>query len=554
MSEFYTNIEVRGNSVLYMGWKNGIPIKEKIAYTPHLFVASNEDTEYHAFQTNQPLKKVDFETIADMKTYVAAYGNISNFTLYGCSNVKRQFTRAMFPMEIVWDYLQTKIFFFDIETRVEGLDTTEDAIFQVRLEDEENFSVASYRQCMRLLDTDTPFYIIENEQEVFIKNAGVYVAGFPKPELAQQEITMVSLIDHHTAKLKVFTTLAPSSDNEIYKYDVDVMVFESEKSMLKEVVKYFATTRIDVLCGWNSESFDMPYMVNRCTKIIGKELTNFLSPWKVIKDRIVIPDNPNFDRFTTYELLGITHLDYLDIYKKFNPGSKESFKLDYIAEYELGKKKVENPTDNFRDFYLKYKDTFIHYNVIDVFLLHELEHKLLMVKLAQSLAYIAKCNIGDVVSAMRLWESIIYNYFMDKNVIETWNKPRNDKKEIVGAYVHTPIPGKYGWTISVDATALYPSIIMQNNLSPDTIIEMLDFGELELINGMLRGEHTGKFPDGSIISANGLITSKDHEGFLPYLIRQMFDLRKKTKNLMLDKKKEQQAVKLRLKELGVDIE
>ena len=180
-------------------------------------------------------------------------------------------------------------------------------------------------------------------------------------------------------------------------------------------------------------------------------------------------------------------------------------------------------------------------------LLHKLENKMLLVRLAMQLAFIAKCQFGEVVSAMRLWESIIYNYFLDMDIVEEYEKTRNEKHSIVGAYVHEPVPGKYGWTVSLDFSSLYPSIMMQNNISPETIVDYIDV----TMDDVLNDRHIGKVPDGCIVSANGLVTDKNKEGFIPILVKRMFDLRKKTKNKMLELKKEQQEIKETLAKHGI---
>lgn len=534
MSRFYTNIEVRGNKILYMGWDGNMPIKQEIKYRPHLFIDSQEQTKHVSFTNQGYVQRIDFDTIKDMKDYVKTYSEISNFNIYGCTDVVRQFTAEHFRGEIQWDYKRTNIWFGDIETRVEGI-VLEDPLelVQTRLEGVESDS--SYSDLMSLLDSDTSFEVFDDGEWVNIKKASIYRAGFPKPELAEQEILLISLVEHHSKKLFVWSTKAISKDNPIYSMDgftVDYRVFPSEKEMLKDFMFFWKTNRVDVFSGWNSEPFDMPYLVNRLTKVLGREIAEHLSPWGVIKERKFI--NESNKEILTFDIMGVTHLDYLEIYKKFNPGSKESFKLDYIAEYELGKKKVENPTDNFRDFYLKHWDTFSFYNAIDTVLLHELETKMLQVRLAMQIAFIAKCNFGDVVSAMRVWESIIYNYFIDIGIVEDAEKPRNSKHQIVGAYVHEPKPGKRGWTVSIDATSLYPSIMMQNNISPECIIGMRHGF---FVDNCVRGDHVGEVEEGTILSANGLITNKNQMGFIPILVKRMFDLRKETKNNMLDLKK-----------------
>ena len=494
MSKFYTNIEVRGNNILYRGYENGLPVQQKIEYRPHLFVKTTEETQYSVFKSGIPVKKRVFDSISDMKQFTEQYKDVPNFNIYGCSNIVRQFTGAMFREEIDWDYGQTKIWFWDIETRVG-----------------------------------------ENSQ------------GFPHPDRADEEILLISMMEHFSKKIHVWSTKPIAADNKIFTEleNVDFTAFDSEKAMLKDFIMFFASNRIDVLSGWNSEFFDMPYVVNRIKRVLNDDAVKLLSPWKVVKPRTVRLDNG--DTKNTYDILGVTHLDYLEIYKKFNPGSKESFKLDYIAEIEIGERKVELPGESFRDSYENYFDIFTHYNVIDTMLLHKLENKMLLVRLAMQLAFIAKCQFGEVVSAMRLWESIIYNYFLDLNVVEEYEKTRNEKHSIVGAYVHEPVPGKYGWTVSLDFSSLYPSIMMQNNISPETIVDYIDVS----MDDVLNDRHIGKVPDGCIVSANGLVTDKNKEGFIPILVKRMFDLRKKTKNKMLELKKEQQEIKETLAKHGV---
>lgn len=477
MSKFYTNIEVRGDNILYRGYDNGVPVQEKIKYSPHLFVNTQEDTKYKVFKSNIPVKKRTFPTISDMKEFVKTHSDLTNFGIYGCRNIARQFTGNTFKGDIVWDYSQVKIWFWDIETETSS--------------------------------------------------------GFPHPDDANERILLITMMEHHSRKVHVWSIKPIDTDNEIYKKfpDISVKCFSDEKQMLKDFVMFFASTRIDILSGWNSEIFDMPYTINRIKKILGEEIVKYMSPWRSIKHRSIKTEMG--DDKNTYEISGVSHLDYIELYKKFNPGSKESFKLDFIAELELGEKKVELPGESFKDSYTNYWETFVLYNVVDVELLHKLEVKMLQVRLAMQLGYLAKCQFGDVVSAMRLWESIIYNYFLDLDIVEEYDKDRNEKEKIVGAYVHQPIPGKYGWTVSVDATSLYPSIMMQNNISPECIVDMIDVN----INDFILGKHHGMVPEGCILSANGLVTRKDVKGFIPILVGRMFDLRKQTKNQMLELKR-----------------
>ena len=260
-TKFYTNIEVRGNHILYRGYEDGLPVQRKIDYKPHLFTKTKEETPYRVFKSEIPVKKKQFDSISEMKEYVEQFKDVPNFNIYGCSNLVRQFTGNEFRGDINWDYAQTKIWFWDIETKVG-----------------------------------------ENSQ------------GFPHPDRADEEILLISMMEHFSKKIHVWSTKPVAADNKIFTEleNVDFKAFESEKAMLKDFVLFFATNRIDVLSGWNSEFFDMPYTVNRIKRVLNEDAIKLLSPWKVVKPRSVRLDNG--ETKNTYDILGVTHLDYLEIY------------------------------------------------------------------------------------------------------------------------------------------------------------------------------------------------------------------------------------------------
>jgi DNA polymerase elongation subunit (family B) len=414
---------------------------------------------------------------------------------------------------------------------------------------------------MMLLDADIPYDVLVDGEWYPIRQSPLYVAGFPKPELAQQEILLLSMIDHHSGMIRLWANRAIESDNDTFaldiqnrllkikdttlmtgdkpviEYAIDVRQYDmDEPAMLKDFLTFWSSQRIDVISGWNSEGFDVPYLVNRLKNVLGDQPTSLLSPWGDVKERRYRDDNGN--ECQTYDIYGITHLDYLVLYKKFNPGAKESFKLDFIANLELEHGKLPMKGASFRENYLSYWNEFILYNLVDTYLLHQLEGEMLQVRLAMQVAYMAKCNFGDVVSSMRVWESFIYNHFLGLNIAEDWKKPSNKKESIVGAYVKDVVPGKYGWTYSIDATALYPSIIMQNNISPETIIGHSPI----FIDDVMAGKHTEYVVDNSIISANGLLTTKDVCGFIPTLINRTFDMRNMYKKEMLNLEKRKQEI------------
>lgn len=479
---FYTNISVKGNHILYRGYESGEPVSKKIQYQPEIFFESNDGTYTTVLDRTKKIKRKQFDDIASLKQFVEQYKN-TNFKLYGCSDMVRQFTGNLFKSEIDWSYELTKIFFIDIETEVSS--------------------------------------------------------GFPKPEHANERINLISVVDNTNKKTHIWALNSVKETNKIFEDgNTEFISFEDdEKKMLSHFIKWFASTRIDILSGYNSEIFDIPYIINRIKKVLGDSYIKLLSPWREIKERVITYDNGETEQ--AYDIVGITHLDWLVLYKKFNPSSQESFKLDHIAFIELGENKVEMPCETFKEFYTQHWETFVEYNKQDSILLYKLEKRLYQIRLAMQLSYIAKCQYSDVMSSMRLWESIIYNDFISQNIVEDWYKKNNTKREIVGAYVHTPVPGKYGWSVSLDFSSLYPSIIMQHNISPETIV---GYDESITIDVVVSMKHINKVPENCIISSNGLITSKEQIGFIPRLIKQMFDRRKSTKSMMLQKKREVQEL------------
>lgn len=474
-NNFYTSIETKGNHILYRGYENGERVSKKIPYKPTLFIPTKEATDWKSFG-GKPVEKKQFESIIEFKEYIKTYSEISNIKLYGCENIIRQYTSDTFKGEIAWDFNLVQTWFYDIETETEN--------------------------------------------------------GFPEPELAEERILLITMGHKNTNHL--ITWSWKDVDKEVVMSEIDkdytweYRQFDDEKAMLSDFVMFWRTTHIDVYSGWFSNTFDNPYLVNRISKILGDGFVQHLSPWKNVSERTVLV---NGKQKPTFDISGITHLDMLDLYKKFNPGSQESWKLDYIANAELGEGKKENPGDSFKEFYTNHWNCFCSYNIIDVILLMKLDNKKKCIQLALTLAYLAKTQFDDITSAMRLWESIIHNYFYDQNIAEDLKKVNKEKKQIVGAYVHEPRPGGYGWSISLDCASLYPSLMMQQNISPECIHSM----SAETIESIL--ENRFKVPDGLCLSGNGLLTTTDTIGFIPVITKRFFDLRNETKVEMLLLKK-----------------
>lgn len=354
--------------------------------------------------------------------------------------------------------------------------------------------------------------------------------GFPNVQEANEEILLISLMDNHSKKIRTYgyKDFTNTNDNVTYVKCVN------EKQMLEMFLQHWTLNTPDVITGWNVLKFDITYIVNRVRRL-GLEAEK-LSPWGMIRDQKERETND-----IHYSIPGIAILDYMELYKKFTFQARESYKLDFIAEVELGENKLENPYDTFKEFYTNDWQEFVRYNIHDVYLVDKLEDRLKLIVLATILAYKAKVNFEDVYSPVRTWDILIYNYLAEKKIavpLKTASRP----VPFVGGFVKDPIAGLHNWVCSFDLTSLYPHIIMGYNMSPETITDLTvpvsvdDLVSKSINLDVLKDEDVA-------MAANGSTYRKDVRGFLPDLMQSLYNERKTSKNQMLKLQKEYEKTK-----------
>ena len=259
-----------------------------------------------------------------------------------------------------------------------------------------------------------------------------------------------------------------------------------------------------------------------------------LSPWGLVTEKETFIAGR---KHISYDVGGVTQLDYLNLYKKFTYKAQESYRLDYIASVELGQKKLDRSEfDTFKDFYTNGWQKFVEYNIIDVELVDRMEDKMKLIELAIVMAYDAKANYADVFSQVRMWDTIIYNYLKKRNIVIP-PKERSDKdSKYAGAYVKEPIPGKYDWVVSFDLNSLYPHLIMQYNISPETLLETRH--PSATVDKILDEQINFELYKDSAVCANGSMYRKDVRGFLPELMDKIYKDRTIYKKKMLQAKQD----------------
>jgi DNA polymerase elongation subunit (family B) len=488
MTNFYTNVQSVGNNILYRGIIDGKRIKTKIPYQPTLYEKSNKVTQFTNLE-GQYLAPIKFGSIREARDYLKQFEDVSGKTIYGQNRFEYAFIGEQHKNMVEWDFEHVSIGVLDIEVGSEN--------------------------------------------------------GFPDPYEANEPVTAIALkfIGGHMF-------VWGCGDYET-KGQERYLKCADEYQLLKFFVKFWQEKCPDVLTGWNTKFFDVPYLVNRIRKVLGEDEVKKLSPWGMISERQAFIMNR---KLTVYDLVGIGDLDYLELYKWYSPNGKsqESYRLDAIAQFELGEGKISyEEYENLHQLYRLNYQLFIEYNIKDVELIFKLEDKLKLLELGLTLAYDTKTNYDDVFAQTRMWDALTYNHLMGKSVVVPPRIIKDKDAAFEGAYVKEPQVGKHDWVASFDLNSLYPHLMMQYNISPETLIEPANYTK-EMRDILSQGVSVDKLLkrqidisslENATITPNGQFFRTDMQGFLPKMMEEMYEDRKKFKKMMIQAKKDYEAEK-----------
>jgi len=471
---FYSNVQMIGNKFLVRGYENGKRVSYRDDYMPTLYVKSKRDSKFKTLEGDN-VEPIQPGTVRDCREFYKKYDNIEGFDIYGNDRYVFQYISDNYPQdEIKFDVKHIKLVTMDIEVQSER--------------------------------------------------------GFPDPERCDEEMLTISIQDYNTKEINTWgrKPYTPSQKNVTYHYHPD------EIDMLNAFLNYWNADCPDVVTGWNVRLYDIPYICGRVEKIMGEKKAKLMSPWSLV----TLTETQITGRtFNIYDIGGVSTLDYLDLYKKFTYTNQESYRLDYIAQVELGQQKLDHSEfDTFKDFYNGNWKKFVDYNIIDVELVDRLEDKMKLIELALTMAYSAKVNYIDVLYQVRMWDTIIYNYLKKRNIVIP-PRDRSEKNDrYAGAYVKEPKPGVYDWVASFDLNSLYPHLMMQYNISPETLIE--ERYPSVNVDKVLNGECDFSDYKDYACCPNGSLYRKDVKGMMPQLMEDMYEDRKIYKKKMLKSKQQ----------------
>ncbi len=477
---FYTNISRYGNNLLYRGYDDGRRVKRKIPFKPTLYLKGKGGSKFTALDgTNVDAIKLD--SMREAKEFIEKYKEVENFKIYGNTNYIAQFIAEEFPGEIKFDRAKIRVHNIDIE-------------------------VASDE-------------------------------GFPEPDQAKHPVISIAIKDSILDTYFVWALGDYDVEKSIMKeFTVKYMKCASEEQLLKQFIQFWFEehTTPDVVTGWNIRGFDIPYLVNRINRILGEDETKKLSPWGMVEERMVTMRK---GMVQLYDIIGISQLDYMDIFQKFGYsfGPQESYRLDHIAQVVLGERKLAYD-GTLHTLYQTDHQKFIDYNIKDVDLVDRMEDKIAMITLTMTMAYKAGVNYSDTMGTVGIWDSLIHKYLLEQNIIVPPTK-ESFKSDYEGGYVKEPQCGVHDWVCSFDVNSLYPNIIVQWNMSPETIVRKVEPGITieKILDGYVA--ETAKANNMSM-AATGQYFSNEKQGFMPKIIEEMYDERVVIKKKMLASKQE----------------
>jgi DNA polymerase elongation subunit (family B) len=414
--------------------------------------------------------------------------------------------------------------------------------FERKYDDVDNFMI--YGSRMHAYVCANELYGNEYDLDhIKVANIDIEVAseeGFPDPDTANQPV--ISITISYDNKYYVFGMGCYEPTRE----DVEYMDCKTEMRLLKAFLNFWEQIDADIITGWNIKGFDIPYLYNRITKILEEKDAKRLSPAKsVYIENIRSAYGKEVKKYTPF---GISVLDYLELYKKFTYTQQESYRLDHIATVELGEKKLDySEYGSLHQLYKTDYQMFIDYNIKDVELVNNIEDKMRLIEQAITIAYDAKVNVGDVFSQVRMWEVLIHNYLIESKVVVPPKQNREKSQKYAGAYVKDPQTGMHKWVMSFDLNSLYPHLIMQYNISPDTFVKD-EYKEVSL--DKIINREVGASVDDKCLTANGFYYRKDFQGFLPEMMERMYNDRVVYKKKMLEAQAELEEINKQLKELS----
>lgn len=504
---FYTFFKKHKNKILLSGYENGVKFNKQVHNKPYLFVDSDKDNKKYVNMAGKPVRRIDFESTYEARTFSREYQDIENFEVYGSTYFEYVWINDNYS-NLKSDNSKIKIGNYDIETDSEGgygnIETADKAVISISI------GLVGHKDiyCLGLKDYDPS-----------------------KSERLKKEIP---------------------NKNVIYTK------CNSEEALLRKFISIWVALEMDCITGWNVNGYDNLYVIRRIRRILGDEKAKKLSPFGLINESFYEAWGKTQSRF---DIVGIPTLDYIECYKKFSFKNHESYKLDYIAHDVLDKKKLDySQYRTLARLYKENSDLFYDYNIIDIVRVEDLEHKLKFIDLIFQLAHFTRTNVLDAFSTVKPCDVIIHNTLMRDNIViphqQETGEVAEGAKNIVGGYVKKVITGHHKYVMSFDFASLYPHLIMLYNISAETFMGKLSqYDSVNTPDLVIKGEfdqfYDKLIKDNMTMTPKGTVFSRDKPGVFGVVMKELFSKRTEYKNEMMKYKKKKEKILIEIEKRGL---
>lgn len=452
----YTYISNIGSSIYVKYYDGGKPVlKVDNKFKPELFTKSNIKSKYKSFVTNEYLDRIQFDSVKEYKEFLYSNDQDRLYGHLGRNGVLNQYIRDK-GLGLDQDFTNLNCYFIDIET----------------------LAPDSYKGAPCPVEVKFPITAITmiNLRD---GSATLWALRLPSLDKNQKIFSKFKMLTQRFPEMKKYKTFKNARlaikndkiDKEVQNYikfikGIDVRKFTDEDDLLNDFVGFFSEVNIDVISGWNSDLYDMPYIYNRLVKRLSKKVLKKLSPFGVCK-QIKLKDLRDKE-IPSYEIAGISTIDMMKVYKKYVRGDRPSWKLKDVAKEELKHTKIEHD-ESFWQFYHDDPEIYMAYNVVDTYLLYLMEKKLNYINVAFIITHTCDTLLSDYEHETVLWDSKLASVLRCTDIIIP-PKHEHMRHKIEGAYNKQIEPNKHKWVVSFDLNSLYPHLIMQYNISPETFV------------------------------------------------------------------------------------
>lgn len=510
MSVFYTNVSRDGGDLLvriadHEGNRRLTRVKK---FAPTLYLPTHDYSNAEKVGLlGEPLVPKTFDSMRMAENYIEEYKDVHGAAIFGQTNWAFQFIAHKFGGTITPDFSNIHIANVDIEVFSGGWDPDTKQLLKgpfpepvVSQEGKIGRNPTSLKRYIKKAKASQEFvrhhfpnsYIDSALEALDVDDLDASSQIDAESLNAAFPIPLIQLQDMANNKYHIFGMPAlkdrmkfkyDPNDTEIGGLEVVYHEFETEQDLLRAFLDHWQERQYDGWTGWNIEQFDCPYLVERINNVLGEGAYSRLSPWNIVKKRYIKDAKGDIK---TYEFVGCEMLDFQQIYKKHTYTTRERYSLDWIAYCELDEKKMDySESKSLNTLFFNDYAKYCRYGIKDTKLVWRLEEKLKLLQLMFVLAYTTKSNYRDGLGTVAPWLAMCYYKLFEKGIVPKIRRVYTGPTDFEGAFVMEVTAGRYRWVFSLDLNSLYPHIIQQYNLGPETIIDD-PHARRELIEAMVK--------------------------------------------------------------------